>query len=93
MKLEPLETLHERVAVREEDGTEEMFVCGLRLCSLRFGRYLRTHVEAFICILCGLCCHSDQLHPTKSEFICRNCGFFNRKSDQPPTSSRSVMYQ
>ena len=111
--LEPLETLHERSAVREEDGAEEMFECGLRLCSLRFGRYLslvgheRTHVDAYICILCGLCCysaenliaHSDQHHPTKSEFICRVCGFFNRKSDQLATHVQqehlagSVMYQ
>lgn len=112
-RLEPLETLHERAPVREEAGAEEMFVCGLRLCSLRFSRYLslvgheRTHVDAYICILCGECCHSaenlishsDQLHPTKSEFICRVCGFFNRKSEQLATHVQqehlagSVLYQ
>jgi len=93
LKLGLLDTLHERSPVKTAEG--ETFTCGLSLCNLKFDRYLslvdheRTHSEAFICILCGLCCysaenligHSDQQHPRKSEFICRVCGFFNRKSD------------
>jgi len=93
LKLGLLDTLHERSPVKTPEG--EIFTCGLSLCNLKFDRYLslvdheRTHSEAFICILCGLCCysaenligHSDQQHPRKSEFICRVCGFFNRKAD------------
>jgi len=93
LKLGLLDTLHERTPVKTAEG--EIFTCGLSLCNLKFDRYLslvdheRTHSEAFICILCGLCCysaenligHSDQQHPRKSEFICRVCGFFNRKAD------------
>jgi len=97
LKLGLLETLHERSSLKTSEG--EIFTCGLSLCNLKFDRYLslvdheRTHSEAFICILCGLCCysaenligHSDQLHPRKSEFICRVCGFFNRKADSLKT--------
>jgi len=113
VKLEQLEILHERKTVREEEEAGEMFVCGLSLCSLKFERYLslvgheRTHVDAYICILCGHCCqsaenliaHSDSQHPRKSQFICRVCGFFNRKSDQLATHVQqehmagSVMFQ
>jgi len=97
LKLGLLDTLHERSPVKTSEG--EIFTCGLSLCNLKFDRYLslvdheRTHSEAFICILCGLCCysaenligHSDQQHARKSEFICRVCGFFNRKADSLKT--------
>lgn len=97
LKLGLLDTLHERSPAKTADG--DVFTCGLSLCNLKFERYLslvdheRTHSEAFICILCGLCCysaenligHSDQHHPRKSEFICRVCGFFNRKADSLKT--------
>jgi len=95
LKLGLLETLHER----SPDSRDNQFVCGLDLCNLRFTRFLslvdheRTHTEAYICILCSLCCysaenliaHMDLLHQRKSEFICRVCGFFNRKADSLKT--------
>jgi len=97
LKLGLLETLHERSPMKTPEG--DIFTCGLSLCNLKFDRYLslvdheRTHTEAFICILCGLCCysaenligHCDQQHARKSEFVCRVCGFFNRKADSLKT--------
>lgn len=97
LKLGLLDTLHERSPMKTTEG--DTFTCGLSLCNLKFDRYLslvdheRTHSEAFICILCGLCCysaenligHSDQQHARKSEFVCRVCGFFNRKADSLKT--------
>jgi len=94
LKLGLLETLHERIPGKAPDG-EDLFICGLSLCNMSFNRYLslvdheRTHIEAYICILCGMCCysaenliaHCDTVHPRKSEFICRVCGFFTRRGD------------
>ena len=95
VKLGLLETLHERTP----DPSDNQFVCGLPLCDVRFQRYLslvdheRTHGDAFICILCGQCLyssenligHMDSKHGSKSEFICRVCGFFNRRGDSLKT--------
>lgn len=91
VKLGLLDTLHER-RPSQEDG---LYSCSLGLCQVRLDRFLsmvdheRTHTEAFICILCGVCCnspealigHMDSRHEDKSEFVCRVCGFFNRKAD------------
>jgi len=98
LKLGLLETLHERIPERSVSG-EELFRCGLALCNMTFSRYLslvdheRTHIEAYICILCGVPCesaaaliaHSDTQHPRKSEFICRVCGFYTRRADNLKT--------
>ena len=84
--------IHERQTIKTEQG--ELFVCGLSLCGHQFERFLslveheRSHLDSFICILCGECCfsaeklisHSDLRHPEKTRHICRVCGFFTRKA-------------
>ena len=87
-----LADIHERQTIKTENG--DMFVCGLSLCGHQFERFLslveheRSHLDGFICILCGECCysaeklisHSDTRHPEKTRHICRVCGFFTRKA-------------
>jgi len=84
--------IHERQTIKTEQG--DMFVCGLSLCGHQFERFLslveheRSHLDGFICILCGEACysaeklisHSDSRHPEKTKHICRVCGFFTRKA-------------
>jgi len=78
-----------RLANMHERGNK--LVCGLPGCEHKFShfkglvRHERTHTEACICILCGLPCwtstalidHCDQKHASKSQYICRICGFYN----------------
>ena len=87
-----LADIHERQTIKTENG--DMFVCGLSLCGHQFERFLslveheRSHLDGFICILCGEACysaeklisHSDTRHPEKTRHICRVCGFFTRKA-------------
>jgi len=93
IRLGPISSLHERACDQGDNG--DQFKCGEPTCSLHFQRFLslvdheRTgHPSCYICILCGLPClsadslisHSDNIHPKKSTFICRVCGFFNRNT-------------
>lgn len=64
--------------------------CGLPQCGYSFShfkgliRHERTHIGAFICIICAKPCysaeslieHCDESHKDKSEYICRVCGFY-----------------
>ena len=104
-RLGNLDVIHERTPIRFED--KELWPCSLALCGLKFDRLLavvaheRTHVEAYICVLCGECCHSAELliihsdtqHPAKSRFVCRVCGFFTRNNPALKTHMQQVHMQ